>query len=147
MGRHFWLLPLISAALACAGCNGLLSDFSSHADDIGISSGISDIFVSPAKRSYAVPGRFTRNDINVYAVYSDGTTKKIPSDSGSLDIFIDGTLLDTDDATFSTAGTRCIQVKYKGKEFTYTVTVGSSGPDNPGTDPDGGSSIDIVINW
>jgi hypothetical protein len=130
-----------------AGCKGLLSDFSNEADGSGISSGISDIFVSPSKRSYAVPGTFKRADINVFAVYSDGSTKKIPSDSGDLEILIDGTPY-AGDVPFSTAGTRCIQVIYKGKEFIYTVNVGSSDSTDPGTEPPGGgSSIDIVINW
>ncbi|MBE6741360.1 MAG: hypothetical protein E7570_03565 [Ruminococcaceae bacterium] len=76
---------------------------------------ISGSFGGEFKTVYRVGERFDSSGLEVVAVYSDKTTKSIPLDNCSI-------------SGFSSAmpGTKNVTVSYKGKSFSFRVTVRSS---------------------
>jgi hypothetical protein len=117
----------------------LLSSFSVDSDALNP---ITSLIVQPIRREYPLGGIFDPADVEVYAVYIDGSTRAIPLD----EVDITGT------DVFDTPGGKTITVEYRTKIAKFAVFVrsdavsggGGEGPPSSGT---GGASIDLVITW
>jgi hypothetical protein len=129
------ILALVALGLGFSSCNGLLSSLSFYAaDSEDLLNPIASLLTVPSRREYPQGAAFSLEDLKVFVVYADGSTREIPID--------EVTVTGIDD--FDTPGEKTITVIYGGKTAKFTVTV--LAPGDPGSET-GDTSIELVIIW